>query len=218
MRLFTGLAVPPPVLKNLEAVLADIQTELQPLARLKWSPPQNLHITTKFIGEWPESRLNELTGALARIPRSGAFPLELRGFGLLPDPRRPRIFHAAVHAGPALHALAAATDRALSALGCAREPRAYQPHLTLARIPDDNTTQLRDKIATMTNSDFGHFLATEFHLYRSQPGTRNSVYTKLATFPLSPPATEPNATKLSTTKLSAPEPGAPEPTAAEPNA
>lgn len=189
MRLFTGLAVSPPVLKNLEAVLA----ELRPVAGLKWSPAENLHITTRFIGEWPEARLGELTDALRRIPRPGAIPIALRGFGYLPNPRRPRIFHAAVHAGPALHALAAATDDALGGLGSVREPRAYHPHLTLARLAEDNTSGLNERIARMQNTDFGIFDATEFHLYRSQPGARSSLYTKLATFPLIPTAAESNA-------------------------
>ena len=28
-------------------------------AQVNWSPPENLHITTKFIGEWSENRLEE---------------------------------------------------------------------------------------------------------------------------------------------------------------
>ena len=36
----------------------------KPLARINWSPVDNLHITTKFIGEWPEARLDEIKRAL----------------------------------------------------------------------------------------------------------------------------------------------------------
>ena len=38
----------------------ELLRELRPLAPLNWSPMENLHITSKFIGEWPEQRLGEL--------------------------------------------------------------------------------------------------------------------------------------------------------------
>ena len=63
MRLFTGIAIAPRVLDNLARVLQ----ELRPLAPLKWSPAENLHITSKFIGAWPEERLAELQAALEEM-------------------------------------------------------------------------------------------------------------------------------------------------------
>ena len=48
MRLFTGLDLSGDVLANLANLLA----RLRPSARIRWTPVENLHITTKFIGEW----------------------------------------------------------------------------------------------------------------------------------------------------------------------
>ena len=64
MRLFTALDLPPEVLGRLDHLLR----RLKPAARISWSPPENLHVTTKFIGEWPESRLAELKAALGGLP------------------------------------------------------------------------------------------------------------------------------------------------------
>src|SRR5579884_2491547 len=50
MRLFTGLDLPAEIVGNLKSLLR----RLQPEAPINWSPPENLHVTTKFIGEWPE--------------------------------------------------------------------------------------------------------------------------------------------------------------------
>ena len=66
MRLFTALDLPPDVLLRLERLLA----ALRPEASIKWSPLDNLHITTKFIGEWPEKRVDELDAALAEAAPS----------------------------------------------------------------------------------------------------------------------------------------------------
>ena len=56
MRLFIGIDLTLEVIANLEGLLE----RLKPAAQINWSPPRNLHITTKFIGEWPEERLAEL--------------------------------------------------------------------------------------------------------------------------------------------------------------
>ena len=46
--------------------LEELLRHLKPSARIAWSPIANLHVTTKFIGEWPEERLGELTAATVR--------------------------------------------------------------------------------------------------------------------------------------------------------
>jgi len=181
MRLFTGLDLPPEVVRALDALL----DQLRPAARLKWSPPANLHITTRFIGEWPEPRLPELRAALGGIPRHAAIPIHVRKLGFFPNPHAPRIFWAGVEAPPDLAVLAAATDRALKPLGLKPEGRPFSPHLTLARIKERvPLQQLREAIAALPSLDFGSFSADRFFLYHSRPGPAGSVYTKLAEFPL----------------------------------
>src|SRR5664279_25524 len=102
MRLFTGISIAPDVLVNLEKLL----NTLRPTARVKWSPPENLHITTKFIGEWPEARLEELVGALRRTPGGPEFEIAINGLGWFPNPHSPRVLWAAVHAPGSLQDLA----------------------------------------------------------------------------------------------------------------
>jgi 2'-5' RNA ligase len=180
MRLFTGIALPHHVLDNLARVLK----ELRPLAPLKWSPVENLHITSKFIGEWPEARLKELEHALENLTPTGGFEVTVAGFGYFPNPRNPKTLFAGVQAGHELAELAARIDEALLPLGVARENRPYSPHLTLARIKNENIRELREHIAHMTNFDFGTFQVSEFHLYLSKTGPTGSIYTQLETYSL----------------------------------
>jgi 2'-5' RNA ligase len=181
MRLFTGLDLSLEVARALGHVL----DRLRPAARLKWSPPENLHITTRFIGEWPAERLPELRAALGEIPSHPAIPIHIRNLGFFPNPRSPRVFWAGVEAGPDLAALASETDRALEALGLKPEGRPFRPHLTLARIKHPAPLQkLRESIAALPSLDFGGFRADRFFLYHSRLNPAGSVYTKLAEFPL----------------------------------
>lgn len=181
MRLFTGLDLPAEVVRNLEQLLQ----KLRPSAPIQWSPPANLHITTKFVGEWPEARLDELKAALAAAKTRNPIDVHIRKVGFFPNPHSPRVFWCGIEA-PGLAELAADTDRATAELGIPSENRAYTPHLTLARIKEKlNLQTLRETIAAQASLDFGQFRAGRFFLYRSQMRAGGSVYTKLAEFPFS---------------------------------
>jgi 2'-5' RNA ligase len=181
MRLFTGLELPAGVVRNLEGLIG----RLRPAARIQWSPPANLHVTTKFIGEWPEQRLEELRMALEVVPVAGPLPVRIRSLGFFPNERAPRVFWCGVEA-PGLDSLAAATDAATARLGIPAESRPFSPHLTLARIKERlDLAPLRQAIAALPSTEFGDFEAHTYYLYRSRLGPGGSVYTKLAEFPLS---------------------------------
>ena len=182
MRLFVGLDLPGEVVRNLEALLGRLRSS----ARINWSPPANLHITTKFIGEWPEERLGELKASLAAVA-GPPIPVRVHHVGFFPNPHAPRIFWCGIEA-PGLEALAAATDHAAAALGIPAETRPFSPHLTLARIKERlNLQPLREAIAALPSLEFGSFEARSYFLYQSVLRPSGSVYTKLAEFPLSNP-------------------------------
>jgi 2'-5' RNA ligase len=188
VRLFTGLDLP----EAIKGDLGRLVDRLRPQARVRWSKVENLHITTKFIGEWPEDRLGELRDRLARVSALGPITIEIKGLGWFPNPHQPQVFWAAVRAPEALEQLATATGTACSELGIAHERRRFTPHLTLARMeprgggsaPD--LAPLRRAIAALPSTDFGTFEAVDFHLYLSEPEAGGSRYTKLATFPIRP--------------------------------
>ena len=181
MRLFVALDLPAEIVERIE----DLVGRLRPTARINWSPPANLHITTKFIGEWPEARVDELKSALAAVEPKVPVAIHVRRVGFFPNPHAPRVFWCGVEA-PGLAALAGATDRATAALGVPSESRPFSPHLTLARIKERVDLQpLREAIAALPPIEFGSFDAAAFFLYESALRPTGSVYTKLAEFKLS---------------------------------
>ena len=179
MRLFTAILLPPETLLRLERLLS----ALRPEALISWSPLDNLHITTKFIGSWPQNRLSELDAALAGIPPRAAFEVHLRDMGWYPDHRSPRVLWAGVESCPALLSLAKDIEARLEPLGIAKEEHAFSPHLTLARIkhavPLD---RLRERIEELRPADLGSFQAQSFSLFRSDPGSNSSVYRSLGDY------------------------------------
>jgi 2'-5' RNA ligase len=177
MRLFTAIDIAPGVQRNLGALL----DQLRPTDKLSWTTLERMHITTKFIGEWPEERIEEMKRTLSAVNEPGAMDIQIRGLGWFPNPRHPRVFWAGVEGGAALKALARGIEETLEKIGVPREDREYSPHLTLARIRERvPLNAMMRAIESLESTDFGFFRATAFYLYLSRSG----IYTKLAEFAL----------------------------------
>src|SRR5260370_27374756 len=125
MVLLTELDLPLEVASRLDGLIA----KLRPLARIGWSPAANLHITTKFIGQWPEARLPELQKVLADLQRRAPIPIRVSGLGFFPDVKSPRMFWAGVKAPARLANLARDMVEALSNMGVAPESCANYTNL-----------------------------------------------------------------------------------------
>jgi RNA 2',3'-cyclic 3'-phosphodiesterase len=180
MRLFAAVDIP----EDVKIALDSFLKRLRPTAKLSWTRLDNLHITTQFIGEWPEERLDEIKQALAGVPVRGAIDIAVKGIGWFPNDRRPRVFWAGIDGGDALRTLARDTGQALAKIGVPIEEREFSPHLTLARMRDPVPLgALRQALGSLPSGcgfDFGAFRADRFCLYLSA----NGKYTQLAEFPL----------------------------------
>jgi len=179
MRLFTAIDLTPEVRNELACLL----DRLRPTARIRWSPDENFHVTTKFIGEWPPDRMQELITVLRELPAHPPIHIAVRGLGWFPNPRSPRVFWAGVRASPTLAELARETDQAVARLGVPSETHTYLPHLTLARIKERSCLDsLRQAITALPSDQLGEFAADRFKLYLSELGPAGSIYTPLEEF------------------------------------
>lgn len=91
----------------------------------------------KFLGEVDETRERELRTALQRAAGNRSEPrpltLQITGFGVFPEYRRPNVLWAAVTPDPGLELLQHSVEQAFAPLGFPSEARAFRPHVTLAR-------------------------------------------------------------------------------------
>lgn len=176
MRLFTAIDLPSDVLLRLDRLLSALRSE----ALIKWNPLDNLHITIKFIGEWPEGRLDALHETLSSLLPREPFEIEIKDLGWFPNERSPRVLWSGVHGDERLLNLVRETEDRLVELGVKREDREFSPHLTLARIKNPVPLgRLRQKVGEMQPAALGHFSASQFALFRSDPGSNSSIYRKL---------------------------------------
>jgi len=181
IRLFVALELPAAV----RAALGEIEARLRPTAgsNVRWTDPNGIHLTLKFIGEIPTKQVEAIRSALAGIRAARPVETAFRGIGWFPNARRPRVFWAGVEGGANLAALAAEIEGALEPLGIARESREFQPHLTLARIKsDDGLDGLRREVERLGAPEFGRATYAEFDLMQSTLNRGGSIYTRIERF------------------------------------
>ena len=151
----------------------------------RWTRPEGIHLTLKFLGEISDAQVESVKEALAGLAELRKFPVEVRRFGFFPEARRPRVFWAGVDAPEALATLAARVEQAMEGLGFPREHRAFNPHLTLARFkiprPHPELAALVEKLKDLS---FGRFEASEFFLFESRLSPQGAQYRKVARFPI----------------------------------
>ena len=194
MRLFLALDIPDAIRDRITLFLDGVRP-FAPDAR--WMPPDSLHVTLKFIGEYPDDALDQLKQSLSTITAPPP-QIHFRGYGFFPTPRSARVFWIGMESGPELPALAATIDATAATLGIPKEDRPYSPHLTLARgkggsgsprhgkhdRPNQVFQHLQEKLAPLSQPEFGTMTPREFFLYQSHLSPKGSTYAKLSAFPL----------------------------------
>ena len=169
MRLFIALALP-------EALRAALASLAGGIAGVRWIPPQNLHLTLRFIGEVQSWQAQEIDDALAAL-RTRGFALSVAGVGTFAREGRVTTLWAGVERNDRLAHLQQKIETALQRAGLAPERRRFLPHISLARV--DQTAQEKVVRWVQAHSLFraepvsvGHFT-----LFSSKLGKEFSVYT-----------------------------------------
>jgi 2'-5' RNA ligase len=131
MRLFVAIELS----EQERASLMAAQRKLASFSGVRMTRPENLHLTLRFVGKWPEERLDELKDALGGVALPTA-PLSARLAGLrfLPGPHYPRVLAASVEAPQRLRDLQTEIEQTVRNLGIQPERKPFAPHVTLGRV------------------------------------------------------------------------------------
>ncbi len=163
LRLFVAAEIPSRVRGALEGAIAPLRTDF---SRARWVPPENWHITLKFLG-WTWPRMIDWAGnSVERVAaKHTAFETSLSGAGGFPSERRAMVMWAGLaDAAGALAAIAADLDATMGEV-FKPEKRGFDPHLTLARF--DPPVSLGKALEKIEVPPIG-FSVDRLVLYRSE--------------------------------------------------
>ena len=159
-RYFVALPVPP----DLKARYQTFQKEYSG-GTLRWAHKDDLHITLRYIGFSAEDKAEEIAGKLAEI-RFLKFHIAVDGFGFFEN-KKQTVLYAAVQSTRKLTALCTDVTDKLQQTGLTFTPRPYVPHITLARMNKNQTTNVRQTIERYKTDFRSTWEATSFCLMRS---------------------------------------------------
>jgi 2'-5' RNA ligase len=194
LRLFVAIELPPEWLEALEQAQGDLRAGLEKrgVRRLRWVRPEAIHLTLKFLGGVPESRVPSVEWALREATRAPfAFGLAMGRLGAFGDRRGPRVVWAGLDGVEVadrqrLYALVEHLETWFASAGFPREGR-FGPHLTLARVPEDFSREERAAVAEVSAGvslrRTEPFAATAIALMRTHLGPGGARYERLAAFP-----------------------------------
>ena len=121
-RLFVAIDLPEQVK---EAVTGIVH---RGVAGARWVPPEQLHLTLRFIGDCDERTFQEIRGGLSAL-KSAPFPLTIRGIGHFPPRGEPRVLWVGVEDSVELSTLQAKIEREIVSAGIEADKRRFSPHI-----------------------------------------------------------------------------------------
>jgi 2'-5' RNA ligase len=103
--------------------------------------------------------------------------MEVRGIGAFPDARRPRILWMGSGEGAqTMIALADRVEEQLHRLGYRREPRRFQPHLTLGRVRGGRAVELGPILEKYADLEIGQISVEEVIVFSSTLERTGPIY------------------------------------------
>ncbi len=168
IRLFVSVELPGEIRERLGALCCDV-----PGAR--WSEPDSLHLTVRFIGEVEGHVFEDICDVLGTV-RAEPFDLRICGVGHFPPRGAPRMLWAGLGPSEDLGLLRGRVDAALARVGVAPERRRFSPHITLARLRATPTRAVGSFLSTHGRLEAGPFRVDRFWLFSSKLSSRRAVH------------------------------------------
>lgn len=177
-RLFVALPLP---LRIREALSRSAGALLADARGWRLVPPQNLHLTLRFLGETDPAIADRIGRQLGETVRSvRILRLRLDGWGTFPEGKRPRVAWCAL-AGEvdALAKLAERVEQWARLSGYPAETRPFRPHVTVARARSPRASMKMPLLSSAAGSQ-PDFESGEVVLFRSHLGQGPPRYESLA--------------------------------------
>jgi 2'-5' RNA ligase len=180
VRLFVGVWLP----ERVQDVLAEVVEGFRASHEgVRWEPRERWHVTLRFLGSVPDP--DPVVAALEEAPLAPA-EVELGPkVGLLGR----QVIVAPVSG---LDGMAAAVREATAELGQPPEPRPFEGHVTLARLPSRRRARRRRSAVTFVRRQWlgtpvtARWTVDTVHVVRSRPGPGGSTYDDLHVRRLTP--------------------------------
>lgn len=177
IRVFISVEIPDKTC--LDAPLSKLKT----VRGIRTSPPEQIHITLRFIGDVDESKVDRIEDCVRRAAE-GVEPFEVTvaGTGAFPNRGRPSVVWIGASPEKPLAELADRIGRNLGSAGIQFDSKPFKSHVTIGRCREK--IDLEGFFAEFSDAEFSRFTCSEVLVMRSVLGPRGAEHTVLRRVPL----------------------------------
>jgi 2'-5' RNA ligase len=178
VRAFLGV----PLTTELQEAIRSLQSGLMSrITGIRWSRPENLHLTLHFFGETAQENLEKIRVSMLSVKHCHRpFQVDVIGLGAFPSLRRPRVIWLGLNPQNRLRQLHRDCHRALHEAGFVIDSRPYSPHLTIGRAKH-RVNELTALGNELDNQLIGHLPIDSLILYESRLSPAGAKHIPLLT-------------------------------------
>jgi 2'-5' RNA ligase len=189
-RLFIALPVSEAVRREMEVAQNELREAL-PGGAVRWTRPDQFHLTLKFLGDVPVDRVDLLVNSVRKACSSfSSLSLIAEGLGCFPNERRPRVIWIGMRDHPQLKPLQRAINIATTEFGPAELEKDFKGHLTIGRIKEMSSLErktLERLLSKLQAGIFGNWTANEVKIIRSELSESGATHKDVMAIPLNKP-------------------------------
>lgn len=184
-RTFIGIKVRPD--NQCKKIISSIQKELSGES-IRWTEPDNFHITLAFIGNTEESLIPVISTMLEeKCSVHPEFEITLKSLGVFKSPEDPRVLWIGLHFSEKLISLQESITNGLIEQGIKTDDKPFSPHLTLGRIKAvESSDALKSVLLRYHSSELQRTKISDVIFYESILQQNGPLYVPLNVFGLMP--------------------------------
>lgn len=179
LRTFIALELDQPFRETIRKIQNDLK---KADADVRWTRPENCHLTLKFLGDVAVKQIDPLLQKIRNIAASSdKFSMQLTELGTFPKAGYPRIIWVAcLPSTSALQEIVARLEADLNELGFKKENKEFKPHITLGRGRSArNKSALVSRIKKTTVDKNIHQTVGHITLFKSTLTPQGPIYEPL---------------------------------------
>lgn len=164
------------------AAMDSLRTELR-RAGLRPSPPEQTHVTLRFIGDIRESKGKVVTSCVQRaVEGVEPFTLRVAGVGAFPKESRPSVVWMGAEPADVMNGIADRLGTELSKAGIQYDTKPFKAHVTVCRVRDGRVPA--SVFEGNRDTVFSEAPVTEVLVMRSELTPRGAIHSVVSRVPL----------------------------------
>lgn len=179
IRTFIAVELP----ESMKELIESIQQEMD-VKGLKLVKPELVHLTLKFLGDIPESKVEPISTALSEI-HCTPFNARVAGVGVFPNPSYIKVVW--LGAQGEFDLLHSEVERVLKEFRFKKDKGKFTAHATLARVKfldESSKSHMARVLAELQDVDLGEFPVRTITLKKSTLTPKGPIYETLKEIPL----------------------------------